>query len=348
MTPSEQFTQSLGQTVTLSTELLANLNRLKADLDEIIKVLGYPKTVDDDLHKLNDALTTTSDLLSIVSIIPEVGEAAAGLKDAVIALQKEIQPAIKAADAIEAKVKPLREALQKLEPVLDDAIKAVTEIQTDAQAFLKEFTEVSECVNSLPDGTYKTQAQNYLNEFAAAAEPYVQDLNTALSAANTAIEAFYNALKELENALAPLEDIINGIESVLNVLDPVISLLNQLADDLKNIKITIPFLPYPIEVSLYDVFKDFSQFIDLALKPIQDLVNEVLNALHITLPDIPGLSDLLKLVDIVIPDIPDISALLDEINKYFQELEKLIDAFNLQCPPDDPNAGVPGGGKFSP
>lgn len=338
MTPTTNFIQTLSKTPPLATQLQGNLERLKGDLDEAIKVLTYTKTVADDLGKLQDALTTTSELLAVVSVIPEVGEAAAPVKDAVDALNQEVKPARAAADELEAMVKPFREALQKLGPVLDEMIKAAGTIASTSQAFLDSFTCVVNCVNSLPDGQYKTDAQSYLNQFSSTTEPYVVELNQALATTNDAVTAFYKALSELEAALNPLAAIAAAAEDVLKTLDPLLDLLNELNDALKNIKITIP-VPYPMEISLYDVFTTFSEFIDLAMAPIQDLVNQLLDALKIQLPSIPGLDDLINL-QITIPEIPDFSALLDAIMKPFQELEAMIAKFTLKCPPS-PGDTVP-------
>lgn len=338
MTPTNNFIQALSQTPTLATQLQGNLQKLKDDLDEIIEMLGYTKTVADDLNELESALKTTSDLLTIVSVIPEVGEAAAPLKEAVTAMLQEVKPASDAADRLEAMVKPFREQLQKLGPVLDEMIKACQNIASVSQSFLSSFTAVVNCTNSLPEGDYKKAAQDYLNQFSSAALPSVLALNQALQVANSAITSFYSALKALEQALDPLKAIIDATAEVLKVLQPVTDLLKQLSNALKDIKITIP-VPYPMEISLYDVFTTFSEFIDLAMAPIQGLVNDLLKALNIQLPSIPGLDDLINL-HIDLPSIPDFSALLDAILKPFTELQQWIAKFSLKCPPN-PGDTVP-------
>lgn len=331
MTPTTSFIQTLGKTPKLADTLQGNLERLKGDLDEAIKVLTYTKTVADDLGKLEDALTTTSELLSVVSVIPEVGEAAAPVKEAVDALNLEVKPARKAADQLEALVKPFREALAKIGPVLDEMIKACGTISSTATDFLNAFTAVVNCIDSLPDGQYKTDGQSYLNQFSSTAEPYVVELNTALQTTNDVVVAFYDALSQLEAALSPLAAIAEATEEVLKELAPLLDLLKELDNALKTIKITIP-VPYPMEISLYDVFTTFSEFIELAMAPIQGLVNDLLKALNISLPSIPGLDDLINL-QITLPTIPDFSALLDAIMKPFEELEAMFKSFSLKCPP---------------
>lgn len=344
MSATDTFIATLTQTPQDAQALLTSLNQLNGDLSEIIKVLGYSKTVDDDLAKLDQALTVTIEALEIVSVVPEVGEAAAGLKTAVTALSEEVKPAHKAADEIEAEVKPLRDGLQTIQKYLQDLIDAVAKVQKESTTFLHDFTAVVSCINSLPDGAYKTQGLAYLDSFSAAAQPVVATLNTALVDANRVITEFYGALKAIEQALNPLSAIASAIEDVLSVLQPVTDLLSQLENDLMNIKITVP-VPYPVTISLYDIFKDASVFIEEALAPIQDLVNEVLSALNISLPSIPGLSDLLNLT-IHIPDIPDFSALLKAIDDALNSLLSLIPKFSLTCPPSGPDAQVPNGGVF--
>ena len=335
MTPTTDFISTLSQTPTIAGELNSNLTKLKDDLDEIIKVLTYPKTAYDDLTKLNDALSTASELLTFVEVIPEVGEAAASLKEAIATLQPEVKSALAAAKDLESLVKPLREALQKLDPILDDLISATSKIEEDSQKFLDTFNAVYKCVESLPDGSAKDTSEDYLNTFSKTAEPLVSALNTTMSDANSAISDFYDELNKIKDALDPLGDIIDDIEDVLNALNPVISLLDKLKDALKDIKITIP-IPYPHEYSLYDVFKlfgDFTKYIEEALKPIQDLVDEVLKALDIDI-SIPGLSDILD-IHITIPEIPDFSKYFDSITQELDALLAELAKFDLKCPPDD-------------
>lgn len=345
MTPTAQFITTLGQTPVLSSALLANLHRLKNNLGQILTVLGYSKTVDDDLIRLDDALTTAKDLLTIVSVIPEVGQAASGLRNAVNALSQQVGSARRAADRIESVVKPLREALTPAQHGLDRFIGLVETIKSTSATFLAKFTAVANCINSLPNGTYKTQGQNYLNEFSTEFEPDVDKLNRVLSAANTAIERFYSQLDALRQALIPFRAISEAVRRVLDVLNPVIGVLQRLKDALMSIKITIPILPYPIEVSLYDIFKDFSTFADLALKPIQALVNEVLSALHIRLPSIPGLTDLINL-NFTRPVVPDFPAFENVIEQLYDRFKPAIPSFTLTCPPRNKDDQVPGGGKF--
>jgi ABC-type transporter Mla subunit MlaD len=332
MTPTNKFIQTLSQTPGLATQLQGNLQKLQDDLDEIIEVLGYTKTVADDLDELVSALTTTSELLSVVAVIPEVGEAVTPVKEAVDALLAEVKPAKGAADKLEAMVKPFREALQKLDPVLDEMIKACGTISSTAQSFLNSFTSVTNCVNSLPSGQYKSDAQNYLNQFSSSVQPYVDALNTALRTANDAITSFYEALQALEDALSPLAALAQAIEAVTSTLQPLLDLLNQLNDALKSIKIPT-LLPYPTEISLYDAFKYFGDLIDEAMKPIQGLVDDLLKALNIQLPSIPGLDQLYQLLNIQLPSIPDFSALLNAILQPFQQLQAWIAKFSLKCPP---------------
>lgn len=333
MTPTENFISTLSQTPTLAGELSANFTRLKNTNDEVIKYLGYPQTVADDLNKLYSALETTNDLLDVVTIIPEVGEAAAGFKDSVSVLMHEIEPAKDAANKLADTVKPIETDLKKLDPILDKGISAANDIQKASSEFLNQFKTVSGCIDGLPDGSAKTTAQNYLNQFSEKVEPEVSDLNTAMSDTNSVINSFYNTLNDIKNALNPLPTIIDGIEDVTKVLDPVMSVLSDLKHELKSIKIPIP-IPYPQMVSLYDIFKDFGKFVDLAMKPIESLVDDALKALDVSLPSIPDLNDLLN-INISMPDIPDFDSLINTFQNAYNEVEKYINMFNLNCPPAD-------------
>jgi len=333
--PTTKFISTLEQTPTIAGELNSNLKRLKSNLDEIIKVLGYSKTIDDNLTKLDSYLTEANELLTFVSVIPEVGEAAAPLKEAIAVLRPEVKSAKEAADKIESVVKPLREALQKLDPVLQDLIDATQKIHDTSQKFYDTFTAVYKCVQSLPDGGAKDKSNEYLNAFSKDAEPAVSALNTTMSDANKVINGFYNELEKIKEALNPLNAINSAIEDVLKALDPLMSILHELENKLKDIKILIP-IPYPHEYSLYEifnVFKGISKWIDKALEPIEGLIKDLLKALNINL-SIPGLSDILN-IHINIPAIPDFSKYLDELEKALKEITDAFAKFSLKCPPED-------------
>lgn len=343
MSSTDTFIATLGQTPPLAAALQQNLERLKGDIDSIIKVLTYSKTVADKLDSLDDTLKTATELLTFVSVIPEVGQAASGLKNAISLLSREVSPARKAADQLEARVKPLREALGKLSSALNDLIQLTAKINSTSSAFLDKFKTVVACIRSLPDGQYKTDGLQYLDQFSSAVEPTVATLNTALRTANDVISGFFSELEKIKSALNPLGAIVDAVQQVLSVLDPVLAPLRALQDALNSIEILIP-IPYPHMVSLYDVFKFFGDFIGLAMKPIEGLINEVLNALHITLPSIPGLDYLINL-NINIPSIPDFPALQLSITNPFDQFSIKIPTFSLKCPPAAGDVVTPWTGK---
>ena len=345
MTATDTFIATLTQTPPDAGALLTSLNQLNNDLGQIITVLNFSKEVDDDLANLDNALTVTMEALDVVEVIPEVGEAAAAFGEAVTAMSEEVKPAHSAADNIENEVKPFRDAFQNVQSKLGDLINAVTKVQTDSQTFLTDFTGVVNCINSLPDGTYKTQGLSYLDGFSGTAQPAVSGLNDGMTGANSAITTFYSELKQLEAALSPLQAISSAIDEVMEVLSPVTNMLSQLENDLNNLTISIPLGFYTVTVPLLKIFNEFTDFINLAMEPIQGLVDDLLNALNVSLPQIPGLSDLINL-QINIPGIPDFDGLLAPITTFLNQLEGLIPSFSLACPPPSPDAQVPGGGVF--
>nr|WP_315423584.1 hypothetical protein [uncultured Pedobacter sp.] len=331
MSPTNNFITTLTQTPVQANQLVTNINNLKSVIDTTIKYLSYPQQVADDLTKLYDGLQTANELLSVVTVIPEVGEAAAAFKDAIMAMTQEVGPAKDAAVSLANKIKPLLGILQKLDDILAKGVAVAQDVATRSAQFLKDFTTVAGCINALPESPAKETAQNYLNQFSDNAEPEVSALNSAIGDINSAMDALYNELNNIANQLSPLAAIDSAINSVLSALNPVINLMSSLKNDLMSIEIPIP-LPYPHMVSLYDIFNTLGSFIDLAMKPIQGLVDDLLNALNISLPSIPGLSDILN-ININIPDIPDFNSMLDNITNMFTQLEAILNQFKLNCPP---------------
>lgn len=331
MTLTDEFTKSLAQTPQQAKRLSDNLTRLKKTNDELVTVLGYPQTISDNLNKLYDTMVDVRGVLTIVSVIPEVGQAASALKTSLNLLIQEVKPAKEAAARIASEVKPLHDNLKKLGPIIEQGIKYANELEAQSSAFLKHFQAITACINSLPDGEVKDTAQTYLNQFSETNLPLVDNLNAVLDQTNTTIEKLYNALERLKAALNPMAAINKAIDKVMSVLGPIKSVLDELEHALMNIKIRPP-LPYPVPVSLYEIFKALGTFADLAMKPIQALVDSVLKALNIRLPSIPGLSDLINL-DIDLPDLPDFGGIVSDIEDFINKIKSLADIFQLDCPP---------------
>ncbi len=333
MTPTNNFIASLTQTPTLATQLSNNFARLKQTNDTVIQYLSYPQEISTDLNNLSSALSTASELLTVVSVVPEVGEAAAGFNEAITAMQEEITPAKEAAASLAAEVQPIVNALQKLDTPLSKGQQYASEVASNSQTFLNNFTAVTNCINALPDGSVKETAQNYLNQFSSKAQPEVDALNTGMTDVNNAINTVYDAINSIEQQLSPLQAIDSAIDSVMSALNPVINMMSSLKNDLESIEIPIP-LPYPHMVSLYDIFSTLGDFIDLAMKPIQGLVDDLVNALGISLPSIPNLSYLLNL-NIPMPNIPDFDSLINSVENFFNQLQNILNLFKLTCPPSD-------------
>ncbi|HVQ08604.1 MAG TPA: hypothetical protein VMS43_09230 [Allosphingosinicella sp.] len=345
MSQTDTFIATLTQTPQDAGQLLGMLNSLNNEIGQVITVLGYPETINKDLGTLDDALTTTSEILEFVSVVPDVGEAAAALNEAISVLSPEVKEAHGVAGEIDSAVAPLRDGLQEVQQPLTDLINAVQKVQTTSQTFLTDFSAVATCINGLPNGTYKTQGQAYLDQFSGTAQPYVAGLNTALEDAAGALGSFYSALSDLEDVLSPLGTIDAQIDQVLNVLSPVTQALSEFQNLLEQ-NITLPIPVYPVTVSIYDVFKEYGEFVGWVTDQIQGAINDVLSALGVTLPTIPGLADLIGLQLPAIPGIPDLSGLLNGIMGDFNQLEGMIPTFNLACPPKSPNDEVPGGGTY--
>ncbi len=331
MTPTNNFIATLTQTPIIATQLSNNFAQMKQTTDTVIQYLSYPQDVSNDLNTLSDTLQTASELLTFVSVVPEVGEAAAALNEAVTAMSEEVTPAKEAAASLAAEVKPILSVVQDVDNAFAKGQQTAQDVANAATTFLNNFTTIVNCINALPSGQAQDTAQTYLNQFSTQVEPDVTTLNTGMAEVNNVVNSVAGALTDLENQLSPLQAIDSAINSVLSALNPVISLMNSLKNDLENIEIPIP-IPYPHMVSLYDVFSTLGDFISLAMAPIQDLVNDLLNALNITLPSIPNLSYLLNL-NITLPDLPDFDSLVSSIVNLVNTLENDLKLFNLSCPP---------------
>jgi uncharacterized phage infection (PIP) family protein YhgE len=331
------FINALTQTVSQANQLSSSLQSIQSNLTSIINVLTYPETVSSDLDNLNTILTTASAVLTAVSIIPEISVEADAINTAIKSLQAEITPAKNAADAIDAEVKPLRDALTQLQSLLGQTISGVNNISSAAQNFLTHFQQIDNCINSLPDGPVKQSGLSYLSSFAATATPYVNTLNSALGTVNGAMSDFYNAVQSIANQLSFLTQISDAINSVLSELSPLIGPLQSLAS-LLDYKITIPTpVPfYGVTLTIREILDEFQTFIDLAMDILNPILQPILGPLQqlaqSIISQIPGLSQLLNL-QITIPGIPDFAGLFGNLSSLLTQLQSALQQFSLTCPP---------------
>lgn len=332
-----QFVAALNQTISQSGQLSASVGQLKNDVDQVVTVLSYPKTVSDDLNNLDSVLSTVSTLLTAVSIIPEIGEAAMAINEAVGSLQTEVTPAKDAAAAIEAECAPFQDALGQVDSVLGDALQGINTITSDTQTFLTNFQAIDACINNLPDGPVKSQGLSYLSTFAATTTPYVNQVNSVLGTVNGAVGAFDSAIDQIENQLSFLSEISGTIDSLLNELSPLLGPLKSL-QSLLNTSITIPTpVPfYGVHVSIEDILTDFKAFTDLAMQILAPVLNPILQPLEdlaqSIISQIPGIGQLMNL-NLNLPTIPNFTDLFSNLTVLANQLEAAIQQFTLQCPP---------------
>ncbi len=331
------FLAALTQTPALASALSTSLTQLQSDLNQIITVLTYPKTVSDDLNSLGTVLSTTSSVLTAVSIIPEIGAEVEIIQEAVQSLQAELSSATTAANNIENEVKPIRDALSQLSSVLGDAIQGANDIASTSQGFLTNFTAVNNCINALPDGPVKTQGLEYLSSFAATTTPFDTAMNTALSTVNGVIGSFYGAITAVTNQLNFMTQITGAIDSLLSELSPLLGPLKSL-QNLLNVTITIPTpVPfYGVHVSIADILTDFKAFTDLAMSILAPVLDPILDPLRqlaqSIIGQIPGIGELLSL-SLNLPSIPDFPSLFGNLTVLLTQLEGALQVFNLDCPP---------------
>ncbi|CAM1358339.1 hypothetical protein TPENAI_10094 [Tenacibaculum litopenaei] len=353
-----------------TAKLEADTKSLYNDLETIDNDLAVSKKINTALSDIDSALGEAIDLLEVVSVIPEIGAEAAELKDTLSAFKKPIDEALSASNDVEKVVSPVRNAIEKIAPKVQQVDKALLNLMNRENSLIAALGNAIQCIDSLPSSSVKTSLGNGLDAAAEKVDPIVLDFDAVQIQLLNGINSAEAEAQKLVGMVSGLVSLQNQINAIMNVLNPLISELNEVKKVLSD-TIRVPYggypkvcykhvlgvkVPYPcgwhtvyFSFSVDDILKGVD-----VIKPVMDLLNKamekvldpVLKALHlnINLPSIPGLGVLNDLtsalnsfensieapINALAADLSKIESVYAQLETYEQELDKIYQSCSVE------------------
>ncbi len=301
---SETITDLNTTDADLST-ISQGIGVLNSKLDSAVQCLSYPSELAGDLNELYSGITTVKEALTLVALIPDVGELVPEVKDAMTVLQTAVNTGRKPVNDFAADVSPYKDAAEKLQSKVNSAMNFVDSSDTDVQTFSTALQNVEKCVNSLPDGTAKTDAIGYLNTFGNTLNPEVSALNSVLGSVISNGNEIVTAVDNFEGTMK--NDVVSvrkDLASFLSDFNPLFSALKSV-DNILEQKITVPY-GLKIQGPWYDPF-DWHVKVEYFTFTVEEIIN--------------GIDDILEEVETLLIDAvkslvgPLVTTVMDEFNK---------------------------------
>ncbi|HYC93877.1 MAG TPA: hypothetical protein VEO54_32040 [Thermoanaerobaculia bacterium] len=301
-----------------TTQLKQQVDGFDAGLVTARNDLEIPADIAGKLQSLNNTLTTTSQLLETISIVPEIGTEAGVLQDAIATLQQPVSAAASAANELAGTIRPLRDAVAQLEVRVQQLDRGIGDSIGFEQKLSQVVTQAQSCIGGLPAGAPKDALQQQFDTACGIAQPLVTRAASAVGTVNADLNTLENDLDQAQSKLQSLASISSAIDSVTGTLSGILGPMQAVANALSE-SVTVPygppyptsicyaggFFPYPCDwktptfsFSIRDILSGLSgvlaPVLDLLKSAMNAILNPLLSALHlnITLPQIPGLGDL--------------------------------------------------------
>lgn len=361
---TNKLLHDLSTTENHTAQLESDVKKVDQDLKTIDQDLLISKKINTSLSDLNTALGEADQLLEVVSIIPEIGEEAAELRNVISTFKGPILEALTASNKLENVVGPVRNKIEQIAPKVKQVDTALLNTMNEENKLIAALGGATHCINSLPNGTVKDGLVGQLNKVSATVDPVVLGFDKLQTTLLNAINDAENQLKSMLSLASSLTAISAHIDAVFTVLNPVISALKAVQNVLSH-TIRVPYggypkmckkwgVPYPcgwhtvyfsfsVEQILKGGLSVIGPVMDLLNKAMNAVLNPVLKALHlnINLPSIPGLDKLNQLaneLDAPFNSIENaINGLTADLNQFetiitqIENFEKEIAEINKNC-----------------
>ncbi|MCV6587689.1 MAG: DUF3421 domain-containing protein [Marinobacterium sp.] len=313
MPHADKLFVDLGTMQEHTKELDTKVERIDDFLEYTYDKLKISKEINKNLGRLDSSLKTTSRLLGVARIIPQISSAASRTKRVVDTLQRSVSKAYSASKRVEKVVKPVRDKVHqaermttKLDGVFHKALRAETDLCNGVG-------NATRCIKSLPEGTIKTKSAQEFDGFCKTADSAVR----AIDSVQVQILSYCNEAEksagDLKNEMRKLIEINNGIQSVMRAISPLVDSLGLLESALsESVSISYPMptvkykygIPYPdVEMKTFRFsVKDILDGVNGVIGPVMSLLEKAMDKildpildrlnLNISLPTIPYLDEL--------------------------------------------------------
>jgi prefoldin subunit 5 len=196
---------------------IGNVDTVLGDTDKLLKV---PQDVDQALQYVEDVLTTVQDTCGAITWVPEVGEAAASVSEALEPLVSEPPPSgaigemRKATRDIDETVVPIRKKVERIEKPIARTQHAINDVHATVAAL---------------ETTTETLIRRYGNSPPASVETCASKLNTALATVADAVhEAKDTLLQRLQPVGSALSDLRTDLQPLAGYAETVDAILRKL------------------------------------------------------------------------------------------------------------------------
>uniref|UniRef100_UPI004047F277 hypothetical protein n=3 Tax=Roseivirga sp. TaxID=1964215 RepID=UPI004047F277 len=339
---------------------------VRTTLSNLHKDLDVSRKVNDSLHHLKSALDTSERLLTTVAIIPKIRTSANHLRASIEQFQKPVQSALKASDAVERLVKPMREYIEKAEPrlkKLDEALIVTMNVENEMEDAL---CSVVKCITTAPDSGTKESLKEQLEKFSGRVDPWVLEFDSAQVTIISYVEKARELSSRIQNWVSQLTSLNIEVNNLINLLQPLFASLRAIESAFRHV-VRVPYgghpdfctedilgvsVPYPCGwVTVYFSFsiEQLLNGVQGVAQPVLELLDSAMNAildpllsalnLHIELPTIPGLRIIeeMKLhlegvIEEVKRNVEQVVEYLPRLTDFTEEIRRLIhEVLNLNA-----------------
>jgi len=345
----------LSQTKQECDKNSTHVEDLDSRVDKAIKLIAVPKTVSDNISKIDDDLKRLSDILVVLSIVPMVDFFAGPAKISVDDANKVIHPIRLKANEFDSRAKPVREKLKKINSKVKQAIESLKDLKKTAGELYNTVEITDTCA--------KRQGRNPISLLIAA---FSKKINPGVKEANSILILSDRIIKEIDSALFGFSDELTEIssfekiivafqkevDSLSSLLTPIQNILNKEINITYDVKIkdhidkdnleqgwkakTINF-----EFTVRKILNGVNTGISKVDEELDSSAKEALESVNIKMSKlctIPGINDLSEKISDAVGSVDGIETKLDQlecdldkITQKTKDMKDNFDSFDIIC-----------------
>ena len=346
MEDTQKLIEDLSTAKVHTIEIDQRIESLDHHLDNIYGDLNISKKMNRNLVDLDDALEEASQLLTIVSIIPEIGAEVGQTKRVIDEFSGPVHKARKVSDRIEQKIAPLRKGVKNTDAHVEKLVNVFLNIIRVENTSIEMINNVQGCIKSLGNEKAFKDIEMRMNSLSGEVNPQVLKVDQLQVSLINEINLVEGKISDVIDVIKKFTDISNAIEHALSVLNPIIASLKAIKSAF-NQTISIPYpsvcttkgplgipIPYPcfehfsfsIQQLLDGVHGILGPVMDLLNKAMNAILSPLLNALHLNihLPNIPYIGELESIFSSIESILYPIEKDLKSLGDMFSECENIF------------------------
>jgi hypothetical protein len=346
MENTKKLIEDLSTAKVHTIEIEQRIESLDQHLDNIYGDLTISKKINRNFVDLDDALKEASELLAIVSIIPEIGAEAGQAKRVIDEFHGPVHKARKVSDGIEKKIAPLRRGVKMTDAQVEKLVNVFLNIIRGENSSIEMINNVQICISSLGDEKAFNEIEMKMDSLSGQVDPKVLKVDQLQVSLINEMNGVEGKISNVIDVIKKFTDISSAIEHALSILDPLIASL-KVIKSVFNQTISIPYpsvcstkgplgipIPYPcfehfsfsIQQLLNGVHGILGPVMDLLNKAMNAILSPLLNALHLNihLPNIPYIGELENIFSSIESILDPIEKDIKSIGDMFSECETIF------------------------